>query len=91
MVSLANSITLAMMNMEYALLKEDKVFLGNTKIIKMAQITQKDLYEDAILYRSEEHSYKQKWARELDTLIVGDEVWNTIHHFPVTNKTKTTI
>ena len=91
LVSLANSITLAIMNMDYSLIKEDQVFLGNTKIIKMSQITQKDLYEDAILYRSGEHSYKQKWARELDTLIVWDEAWNTIHDFPMTNKTKTAI
>ena len=90
-VSLANSITLDIMNMDYSLVREDMVFLGNTKAIKMAHITQKDLYEDAILYRSRDHSYKDKWAKETDTLIFWDEVWHSVHDFPMTNKTKTAI
>ena len=57
-VNLANSITLAIMNMDYESIKLDTVFLGNTEVIKMANITQKDLYEDAILFRSREHTYK---------------------------------
>ena len=57
----------------------------------MKYITQKDLYEDAILYRSREHSYKEKWAGELGTLILWDEVWESVHKFPMTNKTKTAI
>ena len=79
------------MNINYDLIKEDIVFLGNTKTVKMAQITQRDLYEDAILYRSREHSYKTKWANELQILIVWDEVWDSVHNFPMTNKTKNAI
>ena len=92
LVSLANNIRLAIMNMDHKLIKEDLVFLGNTNTVKMKYITQKDLYEDAILYRSREHSYKGKWAGELPaTLILWDEVWETVHKFPMTNKTKSAI
>ena len=91
LVNLANNITLDIMNIDYNLIKEDTVFLGNTETVKMEAITQKDLYEDAILYRSREHSYKDKWARELEILIVWDEVWDSVHNFPMTNKTKTAI
>ena len=91
LVNLANNITLDIMNIDYNLIKEDTVFLGNTETVRMEAITQKDLYEDAILYRSREHSYKDKWARELEILIVWDEVWDSVHNFPMTNKTKTAI
>ena len=91
LVSLANSITLAIMNMDYESIKVDTVFLGNTEVIKMANITQKDLYEDAILFRSRDHTYKGKWASELNMLILWDAVWDSVHHFPMTNKTKTAI
>ena len=77
--------------MHYGIIKDHTIFLGNTKIVKMSQITQKDLYEDAILYKSREHSYKVKWAGELATLILWDQVWETVHNFPMTNKTKTAI
>ena len=78
-------------SMEYGSIKEDTVFLGNTEIIKMSQITQKQLYEDAILFGSREHTYKDKWVRQLDILILWDEVWDSVHHFPMTNNTKTAI
>ena len=91
LVNLANNITLDIMNLDYNVIKEDTVFLGNTNTVKMACITQKDLYEDAILYKSREHSYKVKWAGELATLILWDQVWETVHNFPMTNKTKTAI
>ena len=57
----------------------------------MSQITQKQLYEDTILFRSREHKYKEKWVRQLDILILWDEVWDSVHHFPMTNNTKTVI
>ena len=70
LVSLANNITLDIMNMDYESIKEDTVFLGNTEVVKMANITQKQLYEDAILFRSGDHSYKEKWAGELNILVL---------------------
>ena len=91
LVSLANNITLAIMNMDYESIKEDTVFLGNTEVVKMANITQKQLYEDAILFRSGNHSYMEKWAGELNILVLWDVVWDSVHHFPMTNKTKTAI
>ena len=66
--------------MEYGSVKEDTVFLENKEIIKMSQITQKQLYEDAILFRSRDHKYKEKWVRQLDILILWDEVWT---HFTI--------
>ena len=90
-VTLANNITLDMGTMDYGVIKEDTVFLGNTETIKMAYITQKDLYEDAILFKSREHTYQYKWAAELNILILWDEVWDSVHHFPMTNKTRTAI
>ena len=74
------------MNMDYESIKEDTVFLGNTEVVKMANITQKQLYEDAILFRSGDHSYKEKWAGELNILVLWDVVWDSVHHFPMTNK-----
>ena len=44
-----NNISLDMGEMDHGVIKNHTVFLGNTKIVKMSQITQKDLYEDAIL------------------------------------------
>ena len=44
--------------MDYGIIKDHTVFLGNTKIVKMSQISQKDLYEDAILYKSKDHSHQ---------------------------------
>ena len=58
MVTLANSISLDIGAMHYGIVKDHTVFLGNTNIVKMSQITQKDLYEDAILYKSKGHVHQ---------------------------------
>ncbi len=72
--------------------KDDMVYLGDTREIKMSMITQKDLYEDAILKTySQDHSYSAKWVQKLDTVIIWEEVWNTVHHPYLTNTTKTAI
>ena len=71
--------------------KEDMVFLGNKKKVEMSMITQKDLYEDAIFKRSNDHSYETKWVEKLQILIVWEEVWNTVHNFLLSNTTKTLI
>ena len=58
----------------------------------MALITQKDLYEDAILKTySQDHSYSAKWVQKLNTIIIWEEVWKTVHHPYQTNTTKTAI
>ena len=67
------------------------VFLGNKKKVKMPLITQKDLYEDAILKMSTDHTYQTKWVEKLQILIVWEEVWNSVHNFLLSNKTRTAI
>ena len=57
----------------------------------MSMITQKDLYEDAILKMTTDHIYQTKWMTKLQTLIVWEEVWITVHNFLLSNKTKTII
>ena len=71
--------------------KKDIVILGNINIVEMSMITQKDLYEDAILKMTTDHIYQTKWMTKLQTLIVWEEVWITVHNFLLSNKTKTII
>ena len=47
--------------------KEDIVILSNTKIVEMKNITQKELYEDAILKTTTDHVYQTKWITKLQT------------------------
>ena len=67
------------------------VILRHTKTVKMSHITQKDLYEDAILKTTTDHPYQTKWAAKLQTPILWEEVWNTVHNILMSNKTKTII
>ena len=55
----------------------------------MSIISQKELYEDAKL--STEHIYQIKWFDQLQIPIVCEEVWNTVHNFLLSNKTRTLI
>ena len=71
--------------------KEDIVILGDHKEVKMSLITQKQLYKDAILKMSTDHTYQNKWVEKLQICIVWEEVWNTVHNFLISNKTRTII
>ena len=86
MTTLASSITL-----DTDVEKEDIVILGTRKVVKMSSITQKELYEDAILKISKDHTHQAKWAAKLNTVILWEEVWNSVHNFLVSNKTRTVI
>ena len=90
-VTLLNNIYLDIGTMDYGLIKDHTVFLGNKTILKMSQITQKDLYEDAILYKSRDHSHQAKWTKKLNTVILWEEVWSALHNFLVSNETRTAI
>ena len=57
--------------LEITEIKEDMVFLGNTESVKMRTITQKELYEDAILKKSRDHISQTKWVGKLDTSSYG--------------------
>jgi len=84
--ALANNITL-----DTKVRKEDMVYLGNKRDVKMSIITQKDLYEDAILKMSTDHIHQSKWVNKLNAVILWEEVWNSVHNFLLSNKTKTAI
>ena len=59
---------------------------------KMSHITQKDLYEDAILLKTGGHFYQDKWYYKLsNTVIVWDEVWRSVHSYLTSNETETVI
>ena len=91
LVKVANNIKLEIGIFDSTDIKTDVVFLGNKKEVKMRAITQKDLYEDAILKKSTDHIYQTKWMEKLNTLILWEEVWTTLHNFLLSNKTKTAI
>ena len=67
------------------------VHLGNGTSVKMSSITQKDLYEDAIYRISRPHAYEIKWIEKLNTVFIIEEVWDSVHNFLSSNKTKTVI
>ena len=58
----------------------------------MSLITQKELYEDAILRtNSQDHVYQSKWFAKLDPIILWEAVWESVHHSLVSNSTSTAI
>ena len=71
--------------------KHDMVYLGNGTDVKMSAITQKDLYEDAILKMSRFHVHETKWIEKLNTIFLTEEVWGSVHNFLSSNQTKTVI
>ena len=71
--------------------KHHMVHLGNGTSVKMSSITQKDLYEDAIYRISRPHAYEIKWIEKLNTVFIIEEVWDSVHNFLSSNKTKTVI
>ena len=71
--------------------KEDILIKYNGEEIKFAQITQKQLYEEALIRISGDHFSQVKWVEKLNTSIVWEEVWKTVHNFFLTNKTKNII
>ena len=91
LVNLVDHIILNVGTMDLGAVKDDLVFLGNGDKLKMIQITQKDLYEDAILSKSVDHVHQIKWAERLNELIVWEEVWSSVHDFLLSNSTKTAI
>ena len=56
-------------------------------------VTQKQLYEDTILKTySQDHACSAKWVEKLNTVILWEEVWNTLYYSSwLMNTTKTAI
>ena len=90
-VSLLKNITLKLGSFKVGAVKADWVFFANGTDTKMSCITQKDLYEDAILRKSKDHKSQTKWMERLNTVIVWDEVWTSVHSNLHSNATKTAI
>ena len=86
---LTNMLTKILLNTSVR--KEDILITRKGEEIKFVQMTQKQLYEEAILSMSRDHHSQVKWILKLDTSIAWEEVWKTVHNFLSTNKTKNTI
>ena len=40
---------------------------------------------------STDHTYQTKWVAKLNNVILWEEVWNSVHNFLISNKTRTVI
>ena len=92
--NLAKKLTLDMGFPGSDIIKDDTVLMGNTMHAKMASITQKELYEEAILIKTptKRDNYQNKWTQEISSvMILWDEVWASVHNRLLSNKTKTAI
>ena len=90
-VSLLKNIRLNLGSFEVGAVKDDWVFFANGTNLKMTCINQKDLYEDAILRKSRAHKYQTKWVERLNTVILWEEVWTSVHCSLHSNETKCAI
>ena len=71
--------------------KEDILTTHKQEEIKLTQITQKLLYEETIMTQQRDHHSQEKWVLKLDTSIMWEEVWDTVHNILSTNKVKSLI
>ena len=74
--------------------RQDHNLVTQKEEYKLSQITQKILYEETLLKVTFDHHSQYKWVQKLDQLsthIVWEDVWNTVHNFLSTNKTKNVI
>ena len=90
-VSLLKNSTLYLGPSGIGAVKDDWLFFANGTDIKMTCLTQKDLYEDAILRKSRDHKYQTKWVDKLNTVIIWEEVWASVHNNLHSNATKCAI
>ena len=54
-------------HLDFEVKTNDVVILNNNKTVQMSQITQKELYEDAILKTTTDHVHQTKWVEKLQT------------------------
>ena len=66
-------------------------FKKNGEEVQLKLVTQKQLYEETLLTIHRDHHSQIKWVEKLDTAIVWEDVWKTVHNLLSTNLTKTTI
>ena len=71
--------------------KDDILISHKGKEIKFTQVTQKLLYEEALLSIGRDHHSQVKWVEKLNIPINWDEVWNAVNNMLSTNQAKNTI
>ena len=71
--------------------KEDILITANGEEIKFTQLTQKNLYEETLLVIGRDHHSQVKWVVKLNTSVIWDDVWKTVHNMLSTNRTKNVI
>ena len=71
--------------------QEDIMTLNNGKNIKFNYVTEKVLYEEALMQIQRDHHSQGKWVLQLQSPIVWEEVWKNVHNVLSYNKAKNTI
>ena len=71
--------------------KEDNIITYSLDEIKFTDITEKQLYEEAILLRSGDHTSQLKWVNKLGCIGDWKDIWNNVHNSLSTNNTKNII
>ena len=70
--------------------KKDDLLIMNDEDVKFVNVTHKQLYKAAITKLSRDHHSQVKWVFKLNSIIWSD-VWESVHNFLSSNKTKTII
>ena len=71
--------------------KEDILVNKKGEEIKLNLVTQKMLYEDALLSIQRDHHSQTKWLSKLINHIEWNKVWNSVHNILATNEIKNVI
>ena len=60
--------------------------------VKFTDISQKELYEEALLQIETHHHSEVKWTQKLDTHIPWEDVWGAVHtNIVATNQVKNNV
>ena len=72
--------------------KSNQLELSDGDSVDFKKVTQKLLYEEALMRISTDHHSQAKWVIRLGTVILWDDVWKALHgNYLVSNRIKTTI
>ena len=67
--------------------KCDVLTLVNRDEVAFTAVTEKILYEEAIMQKFRAHHSQEKWGNELGLPFVWEDVWTSIHNQISTNET----
>ena len=65
----------------------DILTLVNGDVVPFTGVTEKIIYEEAIMQRFRTHHSQEKWANELGLPFVWEDVWTSVHHQLSLNET----